>query len=140
MSRHLTRELVAEAAEVRAELLQPVTVDRSFELPKALYVATAGLYLGFLAVMAIGLSSPGLIIPLTICAVFIVMATGVPAIWARMKPSNPVSSMAWDRFRRQGIMTQTGRLSSGEAAAQMLVLPVLVFVWAIVCVTIAAFV
>jgi hypothetical protein len=64
MSNHLTREAIAEHAKVRAQLLQPVIVDRSFELPKALYAATGGLYLGFLAV--IGLSTPGLLIPLTI--------------------------------------------------------------------------
>ena len=138
MSRHLTRELVAATAEVRTELRQPITVDRSFELPHGLYLATGGLYLGFLAVLAVGLSSPGLIIPLTICAVFIVMAFAVPATWARLKPDNPVAPLAWARFRHQGIMTQTGRLSAGEATAQMLVLPLLIFAWAIVCVTIAA--
>ncbi|MCT2558521.1 hypothetical protein N0B51_05960 [Tsuneonella sp. YG55] len=138
MSKHLTRELVAGAAEVRTELLQPVTVDRSFELPRGLYVATAAAYLGFLAVLATGLSSPGLVIPLSICAFFIAMAVGVPAIWTRLKPDNRVAAMSWARFRRQGIMTHTGRLSSGEAAAQMLVLPILIFAWGIVCVTIAA--
>ncbi|MGN3973729.1 hypothetical protein [Tsuneonella sp. SYSU-LHT278] len=140
MSKHLTRELVIAKAEVRANLRPPVTVDRSFELPPALYLATAGAYLGFLAIMAVGLSSPGLIIPLAVCAVFIVMGFGVSSTWARMKPDNPVGAMTWERFRRQGIVTHTGRLTSGEAAAQMLVLPVLIFAWAIVCVTIAAFV
>lgn len=140
MSKHLTRELVAAEAEVRTELLQPVTVDRSFELPRVLYFATAGAYLGFLAILAVGLSSPGLIIPLSICAFFIVMGIGVPAIWTRLRPDNAVTAMAWERFRRQGIMTHTGRLTSGEATAQMLVLPALIFVWGIVCVTIAALV
>ncbi len=138
MSKHLVRELVAGTAEVRTELLQPVTVDRSFELPRGLYLAAGGLYLGFLAVMAVGLSSRELIVPLSVCALFITMAIGVPAIWTRMKPSNPVAPMAWERFRRRGVMTHTGWLSSGGATVQMLVLPVLVFVWGIICVTSAA--
>ena len=53
MSRHLTREIVALNAEVRTDLLQPITVDRTFELPRGLYIATGSLYLGFVAVMAV---------------------------------------------------------------------------------------
>lgn len=140
MTRHLTRELMAETAVVRDELLQPVVVDRSFELPRGLYIATAGLYLGFLAVMAAGFVSPGLAIPMAIFAFFIVAGFGIPAIWVRMKPHNPVAAMAWDRFRREGIATLTGRLTAGEATAQMLVLPVLIFAWGVTCVTIAALV
>jgi hypothetical protein len=138
MSRHLTREIAAEAAEVRTELLQPVTVDRSFELPRALYLATAGLYLGFVAVMAIGLATPGLAIPLAICAVFIGMFFAVPTIWTRMRRANPVAPLTWDRLRRQGIATMSGRLSAGEAAVQVLMLPALIFVWGIAAITIIA--
>lgn len=140
MSRHLTRELIAEAADVRTELLHPVTVDRTFELPRELYAATVALYLGFLGVMAMGMASPGLVIPMVIFAFFIVAGFALPAIWTRMQPGNPVSQMPWEKFRRHGIATLTGRLSAGEAATQMLILPVLIFLWAIACVTIAALV
>lgn len=138
MSRHLTREIVVQAAKVHGELLHPVTVDRSFELPRRLYAATAGLYLGFLAVMAVGFSNPALAIPLAICVIFVGMFFAVPVIWTRMRPPNPVAPLAWDRFRRQGVATLTGRLSAGEATAQMLLLPVLIFAWAVICVIIAA--
>ncbi|ANY20152.1 hypothetical protein A6F68_01639 [Tsuneonella dongtanensis] len=140
MSRHLTREIVAEAATVRTELLHPVTVDRTFELPRGLYLSTVGLYLGFLAVMAFGMGSPELIIPMVIFAFFIVAGFAIPAIWTRMRPNNPAGPLDWNRFRSKGVMTATGRLSAGEATAQMLVLPVLIFAWGIVCVTIAALV
>lgn len=140
MSRHFSREAIAEQAEVRVELLQPFTVDRSFEVPKPIYAATGALYLGFVAIMAVGFSSPGLVIPLAICAVFMAMFFAVPAMWVRMKPEGAVAELPWDRFVGQGISTLTGRLSAGEAAAQMLVLPVLIFLWAIACVTIAALV
>lgn len=138
MSRHLTREIVAQSAEVRTELLQPVTVDRTFELPRVLYLATAGLYFGFVAVMAVGLSTPGLLIPLVICAIFIGMFFAVPTIWTRMHPTNAVSPLTWDRLRRQGIATLSGRLSAGEAAVQVLMLPVLIFAWGIAAITIIA--
>ena len=140
MSRHLTRELVAQQAEVRSELLHPVVVDRSFELPRALYVATASLYLGFIAVLGLGFATPGLLIPMAIFTLFIVAGFGIPAVWVRMQPDNPVSPLDWSRFRRQGIATLTGRLTAGEAAAQMLVLPILIFAWGITCVIIAALV
>lgn len=140
MSKNLTRELIADAAIVHPELRQPLTVDRSFELPAGLYFAAAGLYLGFLAVLATGLSTPGLAIPIAICAIFVGMFFSVPALWTRMRPDNPVQPLSWQRFRRQGIATATGRLGGGEAAAQMLVLPVLIFAWAVTIVVIAALV
>ena len=43
-----------------------VEVDRTFELPGALYVATVGCYLAFLGIMLIGLANPVLIIPMVI--------------------------------------------------------------------------
>ena len=87
MSKHFTRELVAEqAAIVAAPKTMPET-DRSFELPKGLYIATVGLYLGFLAVMAAGLSTPGLIIPMVIFTLFIVAGFGLPALWTRSRAS-----------------------------------------------------
>jgi hypothetical protein len=140
MSRHLAREALAQHAEVRSRLLQPLIVDRSFELPVALYAATGTLYLSFIGVMAVGFSDPGLIIPLAICGIFIAMFFAVPAMWVRMKPESAVKELGWDRFHREGISTLTGRLTAGEAAAQMLMLPVLIFLWAIACVTIAALV
>lgn len=140
MSKNLTREILAETAIIHPELRQPLTVDRSFELPPALYIATGGLYVAFLAVMATGLSTPRLAIPIAICVIFVGMFFTVPALWARMQPDNPVKALSWDRFRHQGIATYTGRLSAGEAATQMLVLPVLIFAWGLAIVTIAALV
>lgn len=140
MSQKLSRDLIAETAVVHAQLPQPLTVDRSFELPAGLYVATASLYLGFLATMAIGLATPGLAIPIAICVVFVTMFFSVPGLWARMNPANPVKAMTWQRLRQRGIATLTGRLSAGEAAVQMLILPVLIFAWGVAMVTIAALV
>ena len=64
MSRHLTRELIANhanvvTAPVADELRQPVQVDRSFEMPTGLYVATAAGYLAFLAILVSAFASPG---------------------------------------------------------------------------------
>ena len=114
--------------------------DRSFELPTGLYIATVGLYLGFLAVMAAGLSTPGLIIPMVIFTLFIVAGFGLPALWTRIGPEHRGRNMSWAKLVSQGIVTHTGRVKAGDAAVQMLILPALIFCWGIATVTIAAFV
>jgi hypothetical protein len=142
MAERVSRQLVAEKAIVRSEaaLLPPGIVDRSFELPTGLYAATAGLYLGFMAVMAIGFGDPELILPIAVIVVLIVAAFGVPAIWVRMAPDSRRAAKSWSRFRLDGIVTEHCRTSSGDAMVQVLILPVLIFLWGIAVVTIAALV
>ena len=140
MSKHLTRELVAEQAAIVAAPKPRHEVDRTFELPKGLYAATVALYLGFLAVMATGLSSPGLVIPMVIFTLFIVAGFGVPAIWARLAPAPRSRQMSFAQLRRDGFATLTGRISARDASVQMLILPVIIFRWGVTTVTIAALV
>ena len=142
MAERLSRERVAERAIIHdAPELRPATrVDRSFELPAGLFVATAGCYLAFIATMAVGFGNPHLIIPLAICAIFIVMAFAVPALWMRMKPDHSTPLASWSRFGRQGIMTAFGRSSASAATVQVLILPVLILAWGFAVVTVAALV
>ena len=140
MAERLTRELVAEKATVHPEtaLRAPTKVDRNFELPAALFAGTAGCYLAFLAVMAVGFGNPALIVPLAIIVVFLAMAFAVPAMWMRMKPDHAQRLTSWSRFRRDGIMTAFGRSSAAGASVQVLILPVLILAWGFAVVTIAA--
>lgn len=142
MAERLTRENVAEKAIVHHEqaLRTATTVDRSFELPAALYVGTFGCYLAFLATMAVGFGNPNLILPMAIFVTFVVMACAVPAMWMRMKPDHAQSLTSWGRFSRDGIMTAFGRSTAGAATVQVLTLPALILVWGFVTVTIAALV
>ncbi|QZD95892.1 hypothetical protein [Qipengyuania gelatinilytica] len=140
MSKHLTRDLVAEQAVIVEAPAKHQEADRTFELPKGLYGATVALYLGFIAVMATGLPSPGLIIPMTIFALFIVAAFGVPAIWTKLAPESSSKPMSFAKLRSQGIQTLTGRLSAKDAAVQMLILPAIIFCWGVATITIAALV
>lgn len=136
MTKTLPRHLVADQAIVRDRAVTPTIVDRSFHLPRAFYYATVGLYLGFLAVMAVGLSTPGLIIPMAIFAFFIIAGFSLPLIWTRLAPESGQHAMSWGRLRRDGIATLTGRVSARDAAVQVLVLPVLIFCWSVVTITI----
>ena len=113
--------------------------DHSFELPTGLYVAMAGLLFGFLAVLAVGLSSPGLVVPMAINFVFLTAFFAVPTIFVRTtKDSSRASS--WARFMDRGVETYTGHSSGKEAAVLMLLLPAFIFCWALAIVAIAALV
>ncbi len=138
MSRHLSRDVIStQASIVKAPARMPVA-DRSFELPKGLYFTTAGCYLAFLVILSTAFSSPGLLIPMAICGILLLGYFGVPALWTRMAPESRTQPMAWQQLRSRGIATHTGHLSGSEAAIQMLVLPVLIVMWALAVVTIAA--
>lgn len=142
MSEFATRDALRTAAViVPAPAANPhvrAEIDRTFELPTGLYAATAGLYLGFIGVMAASFGNAGLAIPLAIFAFFIVAAFGTPALWARMNPVKSHGALTYGQLRNRGIMTATGRLDAGAAAAQVLVLPVLIFAWGIAIAVIVA--
>lgn len=143
MSRYLVRERIARHAKILPAIEvapQPALpeVDRSFEMPRALYGAMVAAFLGFIGVLGIGLQSPGLVIPMAIFAFFIIAGFGVPAIWTRLAPDSGQKAMTVEQLMRRGIATHTGRCEGLDAAVQMLVLPVLILGWAIAIVIIAA--
>jgi hypothetical protein len=140
MAERLTRQLVAEKAIVldEPELRLPTSVDRTFELPAGLYLATAGSYFGFLGVMALGFGNPGLIIPMAIFIVFVAMFFAVPAMWMKMEPLNPQQLTSWSRFQQRGVMTPYGRSTASAATVQVLILPGLILLWGLAAVIIAA--
>ena len=125
------RIIAAELHQAATITTAPVLtkVDRNFGLPTALYAATVGLYLGFLGVMAMLFLVPEMIIPLAICVGFVLIAFGLAGQWARMKPENSSAPLSWAQFSHRGIQTLTGHLTAGEAAVQVLVLPVLILLW-----------
>lgn len=142
MAERLKRELIAEKATVHAELTlhEPTIVDRTFELPAALYAMTVGLFLAFLGVMTIGFGNPELALPMVLFAFTIVAGFGICAIWATMKPEKDRRALRWSTFSRTGIQIATGRITATEASIQVLMLPVLIFLWGIAAVVIAALV
>ena len=124
---------------VDAPVRLPTNVDRTFGLPKALYGATIACYLGFLALTAVAFGNPELIIPMVIFAGIIVVGFAVPTIWTRLKPeTKKARSLDLDHFASRGIMTNTGPLKAKDATIQVLILPVLVLLWGLAVVTIAA--
>lgn len=132
------RERIADKAVLRKAPPVRTIVDRTFELPLGLYVATVVAYLGFLGIMAVGFGNPHLAIPMVIFTVIVLMGFGVPAVWVRLKPEATARALDWGRLASKGIQTFTGPVSSRDAAVQVLVLPVLILFWGFAMVTIAA--
>jgi|SRR5689334_2860764 hypothetical protein len=123
----IARLVPAPAVEAPAVAHPP----RSFELPARLYGLTIAAYAAFLVVTAVGFASPGLIVPIAICAIYVAMAFGTPALWTRVRPEGATPPLDWARFRRAGIETATGRLGASEATVQVLILPALILAWGV---------
>ena len=140
MAEHFTLEQITQIADTHAAPPQRHELDRTFELPTGLYVATVGLFLGYIGLMAVGFAHPEMIIPAAIFVVFVVAMFGVPAIWTRLAPQTRSKPKTWGRFKQEGIMTAYGHLNANEATVQVLILPVLIFLWGVIVVTIAALV
>ena len=140
---HIVHDLIASGdarvVEQPTHVRHQVEADRNFGLPTALYGATIACYLAFLVIVGSAFANPVLVIPMAVIVVLIVAGFGVPAIWTRLK-GNPSTPETLGEFETRGIMTNTGRLSAGEATAQVLILPVLLVAWGLAVAVIAAIV
>ena len=111
--------------------------DHTFEMPVAVYGMMAALFFGFMAVMAVGFSHPEMVVPMAINFAFLTAFFAVPAVVVNVSVDGK-RALRWSEFMRKGIDTATGRTSGGEAAILVLLLPFLVFCWAVAIVIIAA--
>jgi hypothetical protein len=140
MTKHLPAEQLAGLAQIHDQIPQGSVVDRSFELPVALYGLTIACYLAFLAIMAAVFTTAELAIPMAIFVVYIAMAFGVPAMWTAIGPDNGARRLSWEAFRRSGVETHYGRVTAGSAIAQVLIMPAAVLGWGIAVAVIASMV
>ena len=113
--------------------------ERTFGLHPALFAATIGAYLAFLAIMAAAFMNPNLVIPFAIFVVYLGMYFGVPSLWARVVGRPVGRFQSWAEFRSEGMEIETGHIASGAAIAQVLVLPALIVGFALAVALIAAF-
>ena len=138
MAERINRSSLLHREEIVAPPIQRACDDRTFELPVALHIATALLFLGFVSVLSMTFRAPGMAIPFGIFALFIMAFFTVPALWVRMRPhENRSRALDWRAFMRRGIATETGRAGGREAAVLVLLLPFLIFCWALAVATIA---
>lgn len=135
--RHDVEHLLA-SREVVAPPVERACTDRTFGLPSGLHATFYGLFLAYLAVMGLGFAHPEMILPMAIFVIFTVGFYVVPMMWAVMKPDNESRAMNMGELLGRGIETNTGHSSGSAAIAQVLVLPVLILLWGVAAVTIAA--
>ena len=126
MSIHIPAEQLQDQAHVIAAPLRRNRGARPFDLHPAIHVAVAGAYLAFVGILAIAFMGPELVVPAAIFIVGVVALFLTPALWARVVPDEGLPLQSWSEFLREGVDTITGRLTAGQALAQILTLPVLV--------------
>ncbi|MDB5675971.1 MAG: hypothetical protein JWM65_2953 [Sphingomonas bacterium] len=114
------------------------TAPYAFDLHPALFATTIACYFLFLGIMAATFMNPELILPFVIFATYIVMAFGVPGLWARLLPADPRPRPTLRQWMRAGIDTGSGHLTGGAAAAQVLTLPLLIVLWGVLIAVICA--
>jgi len=141
----MTRRLDHAELLTRQEIVAPpgprACTDRGFELPAGIYVAMAAMFLGFVGVLSFAFRNPEMALPFGVFVAFITAFFVVPGLWARMKPeASRTPSLDWSRFMAEGVVTATGHSSGREAMVLALLLPFLIFCWAIAVAAIAAFV
>jgi hypothetical protein len=125
------------------ELVAPPSADwqdYTFELPPALHLATAALFLGFVGVLSLAFANPGMAVPFGVFVAFIAAFFAVPAIIVRNAPQGSARARQWAEFMERGIAVEHGRCSGREALVLVLLLPVFIFGWALAIATIAALV
>jgi len=128
MSKQLSQTDLAQLADVSDNPVR-TKVNRSFELPAGHYMATAGGYLGFIAIMTVCLKNPELAIPLAIIVFSIIAGFGLCYKWVAMRPDNGTKTLTWGQFSNRGIQPLSGHLTAFEASAQVLTLPILIVFW-----------
>jgi hypothetical protein len=82
-----------------------------------------GAWFAFIAILCTAFMGEGLIIPAAICVIGAASLFVTPALWAKTLPKDGLRKQSWAEFREEGVECHTGHLSSGEAMAQILVLP-----------------
>ena len=126
MTSHLPAQALQDKAQIVAAPLRRNRGERVFDLHPAVHLATVGAYLGFIAILATAFMGPDLIVPTAIFVVGIIALFLVPAWWARVVPDDGLRKQSWAEFLEEGVECCTGKLTSGQALAQVLVLPGLI--------------
>jgi hypothetical protein len=139
-ARHNSRILVARE-EIVAPPAPRACEDHNWELPNGVYLAMALFFAGAIGVLALGFRS-GMGLSYGIIFAFLIAFFGVPASFVRTSRGRggDAKPLRWAEFREFGIATATGKTPAREATTLVLLLPALIFAWAIAVAVIAALV
>ncbi len=109
--------------------------ERVFDIHPAVHVGLLGTYLSFAAILLATFMGKDLVVPAAIVVVGIFSLFVTPALWARVA-GDDLRKPSWSEFLQEGVDCITGRLTAGQALAQIMVLPALMvglaFVFAVI--------
>ncbi|MFN3945422.1 MAG: hypothetical protein ACK4K7_10885 [Allosphingosinicella sp.] len=117
------REISRHARIVPEPVLRPNRGTRVFDLHPAVHLMVAGAWFAFVAILATAFMNAELVVPAAIFAIGVVALFVTPALWSRVVPEDGLRRPSWSEFLAEGVDCHTGRLTSGQALAQILVLP-----------------
>jgi hypothetical protein len=137
MSIHIPAARIEPRARLVAEPA-PRRGQRAFDIHPAVHGLTIAAYAAFAIILCATFMAPGMIVPAAVVAVSVVALFLVPGLWAKVVPDEGKPRQSWAAFMDEGVDTITGRLTAGEAMAQILTLPALVVVLALVMAAIKA--
>jgi len=127
MSVHQPRAVLLENARVAAApaALRNAHGTRAFDLHPAVHFMVIGAWFAFVAILCAAFMGPDLVVPAGIFAVGVAALFVTPGLWARVAPDDGRRKQSWAEFREEGMVCHTGHLTSGQALAQIMVLPAL---------------
>ena len=125
---HQTRAALAEKARIAAAPadLRTSYGARPFDLHPAVHAVVIGAWFAFVGILCAAFMGPGLILPTAIFVIGVASLFVTPGLWARVAADDGRRKQSWSEFCEDGVQTHTGRLTAGEAMAQILVLPGLI--------------
>ncbi|HET8749156.1 MAG TPA: hypothetical protein VFM42_00300 [Sphingomicrobium sp.] len=136
MSNRQTSETLAAREEIADSPTARACTDQNFELPSGIFIAMAFLFAGTVAVLSLAL--PGHMgVSFAVIFAFLAAFFVIPAIFVASAPGTS-GAVRWSEFMRKGIKTGSGHSSGGSAALLVLMLPFLIFCFAVVIATIVA--
>ncbi|HTU10342.1 MAG TPA: hypothetical protein VMG08_05520 [Allosphingosinicella sp.] len=138
MAVHETQAALAEKARIHPAAPLRNRGARPFDLHPAVHLMLIGAWLGFVGILCAAFMGPDLVVPAAIFAIGVVALFVTPGLWARVADDGNPRKQSWAEFREEGVDTHTGRLTSGEALAQIMTLPVLVIALALFFVALKA--
>jgi hypothetical protein len=140
MSGRKTREKLLLSGEIVAAPVKRACEDQTFELPVAIYVTMAAMFVGFILVLSSVLRGGHMGIAYGVIFAFIAAFFAVPTLFPRVAPSSSAKALSLFEFGHRGLATATGRASARDATILVLLLPFLILCFGIAIALMAALV
>jgi Flp pilus assembly protein TadB len=137
MSIHIPAREIEQQAQIVTAPLKRNRGERVFDLHPAVHFALLGLYLAFAGILMTAFMGEHLIVPAVIIIVGILSLFVTPGLWARVA-GDDLRKRSFAEFLQEGVDCITGRLTAGQALAQIMVLPALMVGLALVFAVIKA--